>query len=128
MRLSRYELHPLLYAELQNKLYRALFDQDNFEDLENLAQHIFTPTELEALGKRLEILKLLRRDLSYMEIREKVKVTNATINKMANILKKADQEFIKSLDSSLKADDEESKRQQQSKYIKGSKRLFPKKL
>ncbi|OGY25513.1 MAG: hypothetical protein A2Z11_03745 [Candidatus Woykebacteria bacterium RBG_16_43_9] len=126
MRLSRYKLHPKLLDKLTKDFYKSVLDQDNYNGLVNFGDRIFTPTELEALGKRLGILKMLRQDLSYWEIKDKIKVTNSTINKMANILKKADKRFIETLGRLVEEDKSDRLKRKESKYIKSSKQVFAK--
>ncbi|OGC54168.1 hypothetical protein A2797_00055 [candidate division WWE3 bacterium RIFCSPHIGHO2_01_FULL_48_15] len=54
---------------------------------------LFTPTEIKMFSKRLGALKLLFRGASYSEIDEKLHLTPTTINKMSNIIHRADDSF-----------------------------------
>lgn len=58
-------------------------------------REVLTPTEVKMLSKRLAALKLLYRGESYGAIREKLKLTPTTINRISNILHRADKFLFK---------------------------------
>lgn len=128
MKLSSYKLQPKLTEKYLNEFYEALYQATEKDSLVDFVDHLFTPTEIEAFAKRIAILKRLRKGLPYWEIKDEVKVTNATITRMANILQKASEHFIRLLDDLLEQDELYEKRKKESKYTKGSKKLYAKRL
>jgi len=127
-RLSRYKLSPAVKENHIKDFYRSFFDQDSQSDLENFSNHLFTPTEIETFAKRIAILKRLKKGLSYWEIKDEVKVTNATITKMANILQRAAGKFIETLDKLIEDEENQKRKHREARYIKGSKQLYAKKI
>jgi len=128
VKLSSYKLLPKLKEKYINEFYEAIFESSDLEDLKGFGNHLFTPTEIEAFAKRIAILKRLRTGLSYWEIKDEVKVTNATITKMANILQKANQKFVETFDDLIKEENKQERRKKDKLYVKGSKQLYAKRL
>ncbi len=128
MKLSSYNLQPKLKEKYLNEFYEALSEAAEKDSLLDFGNHLFTPTETEALAKRIAILKRLRKQLLYSEIKDEVKVTNATITRMANILQKASNHFTQLLDGLLEQDELYEKHKKESKYTKGSRKLYAKRL
>lgn len=91
-------------------------------------EHLLTPVETDTFAKRLEIFKELRKGSTYSEIGDKVKVTGATTAKMNNILRKADGKFLSFLDRLADQDLIMEKRKKESKYAKGSKQVYKKRI
>ncbi len=77
-RLSKNEQESLLFD-----LVHALVQTKNVNDAALLLQDLLTKSEITILGKRLRIAKLLISGASYEEIEEKLKVSHATIAKIA---------------------------------------------
>jgi len=123
-RLSKYKLKPNVRLELVEKFSKALSRQKTTRELENLLDHLLTPTEIDTFAKRLEIIKKLKSKNPYWSIRDEVKVTNATITKMSNILLKANDVFVRSIDALLKEDETEKENERKSRYRKGSKQVY----
>lgn len=70
----------------------------NRRETELFLKDILSPTEIIVLAKRIEILKQLRKKHNYGDIRDSIRVTDATIAKMSERLQKANEVFIKILD------------------------------
>src|SRR3989344_6050179 len=115
-RLSRYKLKPQIRSKFIERLFEGFFKQKPLEKLEVLLNHLLTDTEIETFAKRLEIIKQLRRGSTYWEIKDSVRVTNATITKMHNILMRADKDFLRSLDKLIDEDGLEEEKERRSKY------------
>jgi Trp operon repressor len=127
-RLSRFKLNNNVYQKFVADFFDATYNQDSPANLQTFLKHLLTPTEIETFAKRLAILKRLRKKLSYWEINDEVKVTGATITKMSNILQRAESQFLKILDRSVERDKTAERKRKESKFVKGSKQLFSRRL
>jgi len=56
-------------------------------DLKNFLEDIFTPSELEILYERLQIIKFLKQSLSQREIAQLLQTSTTTVNRGARTLK-----------------------------------------
>ena len=102
-RLSRHKLTPTIKQRLVDDFFDILSDLNGNEQ-KNFLNNLFTPTEMETFAKRLAILKGLRSDKTYWEIKDEVKVTGSTIAKMHNILSRAGEKFLVTLDHLIDED------------------------
>ncbi len=122
--LSKHRLTPAIKERLANKFFESVHQRRTIEDTKIFLSHLLTPIEIETFAKRLEIFKLRRKGLTYGEIWERIKVTGATINKMTNLLLKANGKFVGFIDKLIEEDRSEEKADKESKYFKGSKQLY----
>lgn len=127
-RLSNYKLKPQVREKLIENFVIAILKNRSHDRLLNFLKHLLTTTEFDTFAKRLEIVKELRRGLGYLDIKDNVKVTNATITKMGNILKQADDAFLKPLDDMIKEEEQEKELERRSKYSKGSKQVYARRI
>ena len=126
--LSRNKLKPIYREQILNRFLQAVTKNRNIAETNNLVRHLLTPVEIDTFAKRLEIFKELRRNSTYFGISDKVKVTGATITKMNNIILKADEKFLRFLDELVEEDSREEHLEQESKYSKGSKQLYKRRI
>lgn len=126
--LSRHKLKPSYHQNLITQFYTAINKRHSLEEAERFMEHLLTPVETDTFAKRLEIFKELRKGSTYSEIGDKVKVTGATTAKMNNILRKADGKFLSFLDRLADQDLIMEKRKKESKYAKGSKQVYKKRI
>lgn len=76
--------------------------QLNKEEIAHFFNEFFSPTEILMFAKRLDILKGLRENISYENLRMGLKVTEPTIAKMSTILQRGDENFLRILDRLMK--------------------------
>ena len=126
--LSKSRLKPFYRERLINKFLSAVNKNRDISATRNFLGHLLTPVEIDTFAKRLEIFKELRRNSTYFGISDKVKVTGATITKMNNIILKADEKFLRFLDELVEEDSREEHLEQESKYSKGSKQLYKRRI
>ena len=125
-KVSRFKLNLKYLQYILNDFWEDLAYLDDSEDVQTFFKPFFTPTETTMFAKRLAILKLLRQDYQYDEIRENLKVTPNTVAKMNNILHLADQKLLGILDELI----EEQKSRKEGRLKKReshhpSKRFWP---
>ena len=87
-KISRYKVDKKLERRLKKEFWQFLGAAKE-KDAEEFFGEVFTPTEILMFAKRLAILKRLEVGQSYSQIRMDLKVTNATVAKMSNILHRA---------------------------------------
>ena len=126
MKVSRLKLNLKYLQYILNDFWEGLAYLDDSKDVKTFFKPFFTPTETTMFAKRLAILKLLRQDYQYDDIRENLKVTPNTVAKMNNILHLADQKLLEILDELL----EEQKSRKEGRLKKReshhpSKKLWP---
>lgn len=95
-KVSRFKLNSTQKEKIVDRLWEALSLREK-KEVQEFWGRILTPTEITMLAKRIEVLKQVNRGSSYSEIRDKLKVTDNTINKMSNILHRASDAFLKIL-------------------------------
>jgi TrpR-related protein YerC/YecD len=66
----------------------------NKADAKNFLENFLTESELLYLAQRMNIQRMLAKDFSYSQIREKIKAQNATITKSKEILDKANEQYL----------------------------------
>ena len=74
------------------------------EDAKTLFNLLLSPTEKERISKRLGILKELRKDTSYKNIKAAYNVSDNSIAQMSNALKEAPVEALRIIDRLVKED------------------------
>lgn len=57
------------------------------EDLKNFLNDILTPSEIETIYERLQIIKLLKKWLTQREVALKLNTSTSTVNRWSRILK-----------------------------------------
>lgn len=125
-KLSRFHLKPEDQRYLRAELWKDIASLDKANSVEQFLNEFFTPTETVMFAKRLEILKLLRQDYLYGEIKEFLKVTPNTIAKMNNILHLANSEFLAILDGLVRQQKErKGKQSKKRERHHPSKRFWP---
>lgn len=98
-KVSRKPLEPKVKRKIIRDFWRGVSYLNKPAETEPFLRRLLTPTEIIMLAKRLALLKELRQKPSYAELKEKYKVTDVTIAKMANILHTAEEFFLKILDN-----------------------------
>ncbi|MEA2020460.1 MAG: Trp family transcriptional regulator [Patescibacteria group bacterium] len=93
-------LQRILITQL-GEAFASIQDPEKSRILLNL---LLSPTEKERIGKRLAILKELRRDTSYSKIKESLKVSDNTIAQMSNALKQSSAKSLRLIDKLIKTD------------------------
>lgn len=90
--------------EIYSRLEKGLALLEKKEEAAELLKLLFSPTEKERFAKRLEILKKLRKDSSYKEIKKTLNVSDNTIAQMSNALKVASPQALKTVDRLIRED------------------------
>lgn len=71
---------------LNNSLYEALLLLETPDECRDFLTDLCTPAELTALADRLEVAKMLLKDMSYRAISEKKGVSVTTVTRVARFL------------------------------------------
>lgn len=72
--------------EYTNSLYDALLKLHTKEEISALFEDLCTINEIHAMGQRLEVAKLLNRNVPYNEIADLTGASTATISRVAKAL------------------------------------------
>ena len=96
-----------LKSEQADNLARAILALNSEEDCYRLFEDLFTIREIQDLGQRLEVARLLQNQSTYTEIVEKTGVSTATIGRVNRALNYGAGGYQKVLDSLAKKDTEE---------------------
>ena len=75
-----------LKSEQADNLARAILSLNTEEDCYRLFEDLFTIREIQDLGQRLEVARLLQTQSTYTEIVEKTGVSTATIGRVNRAL------------------------------------------
>ena len=75
-----------LKSELADNLAQAILALNSEEDCYRLFEDLFTIREIQDLGQRLEVARLLQNQSTYTEIVEKTGVSTATIGRVNRAL------------------------------------------
>lgn len=75
-----------LKSQQTDRLARAVLSLATEEDCYRLFEDLFTIREIQDLGQRLEVARLLREQRTYTEIVEKTGVSTATIGRVNRAL------------------------------------------
>ena len=73
-----------------NEFCGFLSEIDDPKEMKRILRSLLTPSELEELPTRLQILKLLQKGVSQREIASKLGVGIATVTRGARVLKESD--------------------------------------
>ena len=79
MQLSKQEIDTETKIQINQLLYQLLADLRNSQEANKLLSAILTATEITTIAKRITIAKLLTQGQSYEQIRDRLKVSSATI-------------------------------------------------
>ncbi len=82
---------------LKNNLAKTLSEIKDLQVAKDFLTNILTPSELDELAIRLEILKKLKSGTPQREIAEKLKVSIGTVSRGSREVKYSNSKFIKSL-------------------------------
>lgn len=84
----RQSKHPYkTESKLEKNLFKAFAYLKNEQEIANFLRDLLTPAELEEFANRLEIAELLiKRELSYLEIAQKVGTSTTTVTRVAQWL------------------------------------------
>ncbi len=100
-KISHNPLKPYVKSDILREFWATLGELQT-TSVTQFLKEILSPTEVLMIAKRLAIIRALRENIDYATIRREYKVTDATIAKMNNVLRKADDNFLKILDYLLK--------------------------
>jgi len=90
--------------EVLLRLFRAVSSLKTPQKAKEFLDLLLTPTEKERVARRLSILKSLRQDATYREIRQSLGATDNSIAEMSNLLKEAPESSLESLDKLIGED------------------------
>lgn len=88
MRISSQKTNPILKNQIIKTLAQTLADLKNPKDVELFLSDFFNESELETFAKRLAIGYWLRKKRSYVNIKNNLKVSSATIATIQNLMAK----------------------------------------
>lgn len=74
-------------SEQTDSLFEAILLLEDMEDCYRFFEDVCTIKEIEAIGQRLEVAKLLTQKKTYNEIEEETKASTATISRVNRALK-----------------------------------------
>lgn len=74
-------------SEQTDKLFEAILSLKNLEECYKFFEDICTIKEIEAIGQRLEVAKLLVQNKTYSEIEKETSASTATISRINRALK-----------------------------------------
>ena len=69
------------------ELFQAILKLRTVKECEDFFRDLMTLHEIEEMAGRLRIARLLDKDLSYLEIADKVRASTTTVSRVANWLK-----------------------------------------
>jgi Trp operon repressor len=93
-----------LNRDLSYRLGEAFAVLEDAKKAQTLFNLLLSPTEKERISKRLGILKELRKDTSYKNIKAAYNVSDNSIAQMSNALKEAPAEALRIIDRLVKED------------------------
>ncbi|MFZ5932469.1 MAG: YerC/YecD family TrpR-related protein [Patescibacteria group bacterium] len=88
MRTSQNKLHPSLKAQIVKSLAQTLIDLKDSEEALTFLADFFNESELETFAKRLCVAYWLKKQRSYTNIKDNLKVSSATIASVHTLLEK----------------------------------------
>ncbi len=97
MRASKNKLNPKVERRFFETFYQLLADFQKKEETEIFLKNFLTRSELLTLSKRLAVSLMLEKGLSYAKIKERVKVSSATIASVAEMMQKKPKGFALAL-------------------------------
>lgn len=66
--------------------FNGLLELENTEECYKIFKDLCTDRELETIGLRFEVARLLKRNLTYLEIQEELNVSTSTISRINKTL------------------------------------------
>ncbi len=87
MRISKHTLNKSLKKEIENTFIQLIADLNNKSKAEEFINDFLTPAERETFAKRLAIAYWLKKGRGYLNIRQNLKVSSATIATIQNMMK-----------------------------------------
>ena len=84
MRRSSRQLNPSLKNQITKTFAQAIADISSFEEAESFLNDFFVESERETFAKRLAISYWLKKGKSYVNIRNDLKVSSATIAEVSS--------------------------------------------
>jgi len=110
MRVSSSKLNPSLKKEIINSLIQVFAGIKKTEDINLFLQDFMTDSEIETFAKRLAVAYWLKKNRSYSNIKNNLKVSSATIANTQQMLTKKGLELaIKELEADEWANEWERK-------------------
>jgi len=100
MRTSEKSVNKILKKQIESLLAQAISDIRSPQSAKEFLSDFLTPSEKEAFVKRLAIAYWLKKERSYANIKENLKVSSATISTVQNIVdKKGVQDVLKRMEA-----------------------------
>lgn len=75
-------MNSKLKDEMTDNLFIAILKLKNIEECYNFFEDVCTVSEIKALAQRLEVAKMLDKNLTYTEIAQKTGASTATISRV----------------------------------------------
>ena len=72
-------------------LFKGILTLDNLEDCYHFFEDLCTISELQEMGRRLQVAKMLKDDCIYTDISEQMGLSTATISRVNRCLKYGDE-------------------------------------
>ena len=88
MRTSNQQTNPILKNQIIKTLAQTLADLKDPSDVVTFLKDFFNDSELETFAKRLAVAYWLRKKRSYVNIKNNLKVSSATIATIQNTLER----------------------------------------
>jgi uncharacterized protein YerC len=79
MQTSKQKINPVLERQLSKTFFQLVTDLQSVTDAEQVLKVVLTPSELEAVSKRLAIAYFLTKGRNYENIKQNLKVSSATV-------------------------------------------------
>jgi TrpR-related protein YerC/YecD len=90
MQISKRKISKNLEKQVYNLLYQTIADLKSPKEAELFLKDIFSKTELSVMAKRLAAASLLAKAKNYQEIKDTLKISSATISRIANQMEKGE--------------------------------------
>lgn len=78
--------HSRLHDEFTDRLFEAILQLETIEDCYRFFEDICTVAEIKAIAQRLEVAKMLAKDMTYTDIAERTGASTATISRVKRCL------------------------------------------
>lgn len=88
MRISEQKINKILRNQIIRTLAQTLVDFNKTDQMETFLKDFFNDSELETFAKRLAVAYWLRKKRSYVNIKENLKVSSATIASIQDTLER----------------------------------------
>lgn len=90
MQVSKRRVSRKVEKKVYSRLYQTIADIKNPQEAESFLKDLFSKTELSVMVKRLAVAYLLKNGKNYREIKERLKVSSATISSVAEQIEKGE--------------------------------------